>query len=67
VPDQERHTMSNLIDADTNEVIGEATAEQIAASSETVEGIILVDADGDVVTAGEFGAAGARRVYVDAV
>lgn len=43
--------MRNLIDAESNDTIGTATAEQIAASDSdgTGGGIILIDGDGDVV------------------
>lgn len=55
-----------LHDSDTTEVIGVATAEQIEASHRTVEGHILVDADGDVVEPGTWAAQqpGVRRCYV---
>lgn len=42
--------MRMLRDAETNEAISEATAEQVDASDFTDGGIIEIDGDGDVVT-----------------
>lgn len=56
-----------LYDAETNEPIGPATSEQIAASlSAKPTGGILVDRDGDVVEEGSWAAQqpGVRTVYV---
>jgi len=63
----EHTTTRNLLHADSGEVIGEATAEQIAASDATdaTGGIILVDADGAVVADGGYGWFAATRVYVE--
>ena len=57
----------NLLHADSGEVIGEATAEQIAASDATDAqgGIILIDAEGAVVPDGGYGWFAATRVYVE--
>lgn len=60
-----------LVDVDTCESLGVATAEQATASYEAgSNGLILIDADGDVVTDGSWEAMqpGVRAVYVtDAV
>lgn len=60
-------TEARLCDASTAEVIGVATQEQVDASLAAGEtGIILIDADGDVVEQGSWGARqpGVRSVYV---
>lgn len=60
-------TTTDLYDADTAERIGQATSEQTEASlAAGPEGIITIDADGDVVEPGSWAAQqdGARRVYV---
>ena len=54
-------------DSDTGEMIGDATVDQIDASDLAGDtGHILIDADGDVVTAGTWAAqqSGVRRAYV---
>jgi len=63
----EHTTTRNLLDADTGEIIGEATAEQIAASdaADAQGGIILIDDDGAVVADGGYGWYAATRVYVE--
>lgn len=45
--------------------LGPATVAQIVASSQAPDGVILVDDDGNVVQAGQFGAGQARRCWVD--
>lgn len=69
--DMSNHTTTEyfdeLFDADTNDAIGPATADQINASlAAGPTGIILIDADGDVVEFGTWPAnqKGVRRVYV---
>jgi hypothetical protein len=60
-------TERTLFDGDTAEAIGPATTAQAEASfAAGVEGFILVDADGDVVTDGSWAATqpGVRKVYV---
>ena len=58
----------DLIDAETNEILGPATPEQVDASLDAGEtGIIEIDADGDVVHCGYVEEAYRRpfrRVYV---
>jgi hypothetical protein len=58
--------VAELHDSETNEVLGDATNEQITHSLSTVEGHILVDADGNVVQPGTWAAQqpGVRKVYV---
>jgi len=65
--EHDTNTTRNLLHVDTGEVIGEATAEQIAASdaADAQGGIILIDDDGDVIYAGQFGWLGATCVYVE--
>jgi len=60
-------TTRNLLHADTGEIIGEATAEQIAASdaADAQGGIILIDDDGAVDGGGGYGWYVATRVYVE--
>lgn len=56
-----------LIDNETGTVIGQATDEQADASDHTTEnGVILIDAEGDVVWDGAWAAQqpGVRRVWV---
>lgn len=59
-------TSYDLIDGETNETIGRATAEQIEASFATDAGWILVNADGDLVADGSWDAQqpGIRKAYV---
>jgi len=56
-----------LYDADTAELIGPATAEQVEASNEAADyhGVILIDADDDPVPEGTWDAEqpGVRHVY----
>lgn len=57
----------DLVDSETGDDLGEATAEQIAASDAAGdEGHILIDVDGNVVQDGTWAAqqAGTRKVYV---
>ena len=59
-------TTARLYDADTADCLGVATDDQIEASDNAGDtGIFLVDADGDVVSAGSWDAQqpGVRRVY----
>jgi hypothetical protein len=61
------NTTPQLRTADTDEVIGEATPAQIEASLAAGDtGIILIDADGDVIDDGTWAAQqpGVRRVWV---
>lgn len=54
-----------LMDYHTGECIGEATrAQRDASRAAGPEGVILVDADGDVLRADDRGADDARRCYV---
>lgn len=57
-----------LFDAETGDLIGHATVDQVSATIDDAgdTGIILIDADGDVVTPGGWAAQqpGVRRVYV---
>ncbi len=60
-------TARKLRDFDTCELIGTATAEQIEASdASNYSGVILIDADGDVVADGTWAAQqpGVRQAYV---
>lgn len=54
-----------LRDADTNDEIGEATAEQVLASLDAEAGLIRIDDDGDVVYPGMSERYGSRRVWVE--
>lgn len=57
----------SLYDGDTAELLGPATDAQVAASvAAKPDGIILIDADGDVVEPGSWAAEriGVRKVYV---
>ena len=63
---------ADLMDADTAEYIGRATAAQVEASDRAAEkdggaGIILVDANGDVCPEGSWEAQspGVRRAYTE--
>jgi len=57
----------SLVDNETGGHLGEATAEQIAASDRAPGGLILIDDDGRVVRSGSWDAsqAGVRTVWVD--
>ena len=62
--------MSDLHDYLTGSYIREATAEErdasrVAAESDGGAGVILVDADGSILRAGDRGADDARRCYVE--
>jgi len=66
VPDGTYPTGAELRDSDTDEAIWSATPAQWWASQATVEGYIVVDADGSVVTDGTWDAQqpGVRKCYV---
>ena len=55
--------LADLFDADTAELIGPATAEQIIASFDTHDGLIAIDEDGDVIAPGAFHTGRLRTVY----
>ena len=63
-PAHPRPDAPRLVDYHTGEDIRPATDEEIDASGETREGVILLAADGSILRADDAGADDARRVYV---
>ena len=66
-------TTHHLYDADTGDIIGPATREQVDASDDAEArggygGVFLIDQDGDVIAEGSWDAQrpGVRRVYTQA-
>ncbi len=58
--------MTVLLDVESGDTLRRARPEEIIGSAAAPQGIILIDADGDLVSEGEWGARqpGCRRVHV---